>query len=389
MIKSFFVPSVSKSSHARIHGTEWQTGIFITSETVTPYYVSKAAKEKAIVVGATGLNTLHLMNPNEVKELNDAGISVVWVALPKPKRGININDSAVTVVKEFFTSPTSPAHTLFPMPAPRFLATHSTSGRILLELLHDEQTAKKLKHHFSGAVYVAPYLDTANSSRMHNPRMDFIFRNFAQTYSDLTPHETLVGRTYMAVKASTEGFRLSAKHPNLPHEGLGQEKIHSSILRALKKFVASPKHDAEMTYGQILQLQDASRKLMDQFNPAAAAVIPSIFLIGDKDPFACHRTTEHFARQMGAEIVTANGAGHYPMKDAPDLLNHFIRRVDICVRERNSIKVVSPQEFWANQSRHEPAPAYADETDDAFLGGLSGALKGITGRLYPAARIFQ
>ncbi len=386
MVESYFIPDISKPSHAHPRAATWDKGIFVTPTTATPYFVSKAPNEKAIVVGATGLNTLHLMNPPEVQELNDAGISVVWVALPKPKRGFNVNDAAVTVVREFFTSPASPAHVLFPTPAPRFLATHSTSGRILLELMHDDQVAKKLKHHFAGAVYVAPYLDTANGSRMFDKKNDKRFSSFAQKYADLTPHETVAGRTYMAIKARTEGFRLSSNQTTATDGAVAQEKIHTLIIKAIKKLVMSPKHDTEMTYGQILQLQSASRRLMDEFNPSAAAAIPSIFLIGEKDPFACHRTTEHFARQMGANIVTAKGAGHYPMKDAPDLLGNFIRRVDVCVWEKSRIEYITPQEFWAMQSA---PPKDQESKENGFLSGFGRALQGITSRLNPPARIFQ
>lgn len=386
MVESYFIPDISKPSHAHPRAATWGKGIFVTPSTATPYFVSKAPNEKAIVVGATGLNTLHLMNPHEVQELNDAGISVVWVALPKPKRGFNVNDAAVTVVREFFTSPASPAHVLFPTPAPRFLATHSTSGRILLELLNDEPVARKLCHRFSGAVYVAPYLDTANGSRMHNRKMDLVFQAFAQRYSGFTPHETMVGRTYMAIKASTEGFRLSATHHNQAEEAPEQISMHSAVLKKIQSYLASPKHDTEMTYGQILQLQSASRKLMDEFNPSAAAAVPSIFLIGNKDPFACHRTTEHFARKMGAEIITAKGAGHYPMKDAPDLLGNFIRRVDVCVREKSRIEYITPQEFWAMQSA---PPKDQESKESVFSGGFGRALKGITRLLNPPARVLQ
>jgi hypothetical protein len=134
-------------------------------------------------------------------------------------------------------------------------------------------------------------------------------------------------------------------------------------------------------------LQNASRKLMDEFNPKAAAAIPSIFLIGDRDPFACNRTTEHFARSMGADIAIANGAGHYPMKDAPEILEQFIRRVNICVNEQKKIEYITAQQFWDMQSR--PAAQPTISAVDSPLGGFRGALQGVTGFLNPPARILQ
>ena len=373
MIESYFIPDFygPKPSAA----SQWarppvnnkiQKGVFVTGSSCTPYFISRAQKETAVVIGATGLNTVSLMNPKEVKTLNDAGISVVWVALPPAKRGVNVNEAATHVVRQFLTSPLSPAHALFPEPVPRFLATHSTSGRIVLELMHEEATAKRLRHIFSGAVYVAPYLDTANGSILFNPNKARIFRAYAQACAGSTPHESTAGRIYMAMLAKSEGYR------------------------------NAPKHETEMTYGQILQLQDSSRRLMANFNPQAAAGIPSIFLVGDKDPFACHKTTEHFARLMGADVITAKGAGHYPMKDAPNLLSHFIRRVELCIRQRASVELISEADFNTKHRKPITTPQTAEEQLDNVVpirrplrDRLGGALQGAAGLLNAPARILQ
>lgn len=373
MVESYFIPdfygpkpnAVSPRAYPPAN-SRIQRGLFVTGSSGTPYFVSRAQKETAVVIGATGLNTVSLMNPQEVKTLNDAGISVVWVALPPPKRGVNVNDAATHVVRQFLTSPLSPAHAMFPEPVPRFLATHSTSGRIVLELMHEEATAKKLSHIFSGAVYVAPYLDTANGSILFNPNKARIFRAYAQACADYTPHESAVGRLYMAILAKSEGYR------------------------------RAPKHETEMTYGQILQLQDSSRRLMENFNPRAAAAIPSIFLVGNKDPFACHKTTEHFAKLMGADVITAKGAGHYPMKDAPNLLSHFVRRVELCIRQRASVELISEADFNAKHRKPIPFTRPAEEQPDNVVpirrplrDRLGGALQGAAGLLNAPARILQ
>lgn len=325
-ITSFSAIEKDISAAANFTPDHWQQGTFVHNNTQTFYFISRAPVERAIAIGAAGLNSLHLLSVEETEKLNNAGISVVWMSLPPPKRHDNIDLKATNLMRAFLTSPRSPAHMLFPSDVPRYLATHSTSGRIALQLLHEDKTRWTLKSIFSGAVYIAPYLDTANSAMLLNPIKSQIFSAFAQLCANYTPHETIAGRSYMAVMG---------RHENYSKNGDNKE---------------SP-----LTYRQILELQDSSRKLLANFNPVAASIIPSVFLTGDKDPFACHKTTTIIARRMGAEIITAQGAGHYPLKKDPTLIDFFIEKVSDCATRHAREKAQSPQfsedEFFARHAQ--------------------------------------
>ncbi len=353
--------------HARKNQTppHWQQGVFVHNQLSTPYFLSRAQTERAIVIGSAGLNSLHLLSEPEVRQLNDAGVSVVWMALPLPSRHDNIDQKATDLMRAFLTSPRSPAHMLFHSDVPRYLATHSTSGRIALQLLHEEETHKKLRQIFSGAVYVTPYLDTANSSMQFNPVKNQIFSSFAKSFSNYAPHETIAGRTYMGIMGRKENY---SKH--------GRDD------------------DSPLTYKQILALQDSSRALLKNFNPKAANAFPSIFLVGDKDPFACHKTTIDVARRMGAEIIIAHGAGHYPMKHAPKLMDAFIEKVDECAtrhaKQKSETSLISPDEFFLRHTR----PAQSEMADIARLpkrlrDSAGRALERTASALNPLAGILQ
>lgn len=364
-ITSFSAEERKNYARKNITPPHWQQGVFAHNNTATPYFLSRAPVERAIVIGSAGLNSLHLLSVDEVEKLNNAGISVVWMALPLPKRHDNIDLKATNLMRAFLTSPHSPAHMLFPSDVPRYLATHSTSGRIALQLLHEDETRKKLSSIFSGAVYVTPYLDTANSAISFNPYKNRIFSNFAKSYADYTPHETFVGRAYMA---------LMGRHENYSKNGNDKS--------------------APLTYQQILELQESSRSLLKNFNPKAANAFPSIFLVGDKDPFACHKTTMEVARRMGAEIIIAHGAGHYPMKHTPKLMDAFIEKVDECAtrhaKQKSETCFISPDEFFLRHTR----PAQSEMPDIVRLpkrlrDSAGRALERTASALNPLASILQ
>ncbi len=278
---------------------KWAHGVFSHDGMSAPYYASPASNEKAIAIGCTGLNTHYLLLPDEVKRLNAEGISLVWMAIPPVKHAAGFLNKYTELAREFFTNPKSPAHVFFPNDVPRYAATHSTSGQIFLKLLHDESTREKLTRIFSGVAYMAPYLDSANASLNHSTIGKRFFHYYANLALEKTPHEARIARWFLKYAASREDF---AQH--------GQK--------------ISP------TFGQILEVQQAGRTLLQNFNAAAANVLPSVFILGNKDPFACYKTAHTVASLMGAEKIIAKGGGHHPLLGHPEAMDSLIEKINAC-----------------------------------------------------------
>lgn len=359
---------------------KWERGIFTHDGQGAPYYVSRAKNQKALVVGGTGLKTQYLLNPSEVKRLNDSGISVIWMALPEIRGTAPFMDKYKTLLKNFLTDKNSPVFMLFPEDVIRYVGVHSTSGELFADIMHDDKDRRKIVGNYGGVVYYAPYVDTANASREHSSRFNQIAFNFyASMNLDKKPHDTLAAKIYLCLKASAEPFTslpakitdefVSKEDQKLVSrwaEGLKQT-VEDSKLGQFWKLMHAATPDISPTYRNILEVQESGRRLVDNFNAQAMNALPSIFLIGDHDPFACHKTTLDLAQKMGAsistidsgetnpvllhtaaenmaekktraEVIIAKGGGHDPIRNNPALLEIFIDRVEQCAALHERIK---------------------------------------------------
>lgn len=299
----------------------WGRGFFSTNDLMAPYYIARSPSERAVVIGCSGLNTHTILNPADVKRLNDAGISIVWMALPKIPRGAPLMETYLPLAREFFTNKNSPARLLMDNDVPRYALTHSTGGQIFFHLLHEPDTNRKLSYIFSGAVHVAPYFDTAHASRDHtHPIVQNAFRKYMARQPDALPNERLIAKSYVLWNSL-----LKSPGKDLPKAW------------RLAKNIFNPSKDGQQsrldsTCGQILELQDSGQKLTAKhnFNVEACAKIPSFFVIGDRDNFACPKTAIDTARKIGAEMKIAEGGLHDPLRSHPHLLDEFIKRVQEC-----------------------------------------------------------
>jgi hypothetical protein len=201
------------------------------------------------------------------------------------------------VAGAFFTSKHSPANQLFPHDLQRHAITHSTGGQLFWTLKQNEAMQDKLHRLFSSEIHIAPYLDSANASRRHSSFFNRLaFDMYSRRHHERKPAETLLGRVYLKLKALGEHF---TERPC----------------------------DLSPTYGQILQVQRAGRNLTDTFNPQACRCTPCDIVLGDRDPFACHKTGAEFAARVGAQLHVVKGGGHSPLNTAPDILDLLVNRI--------------------------------------------------------------
>ncbi|MFA5592436.1 MAG: alpha/beta hydrolase [Micavibrio sp.] len=280
-------------------------GVFVHENLYTNYYYARAKNEKYVVVGVAGLMAQFLLDTDQVQRLNDAGISVVWMTLTKRQKGRLSMEDDIKLARAFLTSPSSPAAHLSPADVPRYVAGHSTGGQIILSLLHEDDTRKKLTGIFAGAAYISPYLRTANVSLK---AAQHVFNRFAEYYKDVPIKKAALCKAYLAVTARNETIR------GKPAE-------------------ISP------TGGHILEAQEYGQALLNRFDPAAASALPSFFVVGSRDSFASANTTINAVKKMkdhggGADIFVAKGAKHDPIKEMPETLDILIGKVEECSKAR-------------------------------------------------------
>lgn len=275
-----------------------QSGLFRHRQYALPYFFSRAREEKALVAGCSGLNTHVLMSEEQVRRMNESGISVIWMALPPERYKQNFMDGYIHMARQFFTSPHSPARSLFLQDMPRYIMTHSTGGLLYWTIKQSPRTLERLQSLYAGEIHIAPYFDSANASRDHATSFRRkVFELYARLHHNHTPMETLLGRTYLSRNAARE--RLISRPP-----------------------------DICPTFGQIREVQQAGRTLTESFNPAASgSTAPCTIILGERDPFACHKTAKEFALRVGARLHLVEDGGHAPLDQAPELFDAMIHSI--------------------------------------------------------------
>jgi alpha-beta hydrolase superfamily lysophospholipase len=288
------------------HLSKTEGGTFFHDDLHTCYHISRADKEKAVVIGLSGLNTEQLMTPRDTQRLNDNGITLIWMTLPRPHVGRPFMQDFEKLSRAFLTSPSSPVFGLLSNDVPFFLAAHSTGGTILLKLMQEQDTRRKLSAAFLGAAYVAPFLDVPFASDEHS----FKIGSFRPLY-------------WLFEKYAD-------KHSNERVIDLPIVKRYLKLMKKGRDFLNTP-IDTCPTLGQIREIQAYSRTMRKTFDPKAAGTLRSVFMAGASDPFTCFKTTKSFVEKIpGANFEPAYKAGHDPIFDRPELLQKFIDHLNSC-----------------------------------------------------------
>jgi alpha-beta hydrolase superfamily lysophospholipase len=267
-------------------------GLLFNNGVSTAYYLSRAKNEKALVVGISGLDSHFLLDREEIEHLNARGLSVIWMANPLPDHDDDpFMERNTALSREFLTNEiSSPVFRLFDLDLPRYLLTHSTGGQITLKLMQEDIAGDSIAQNYSGAMHMAPYLDSANASVAHSRAKQVVFEIYSNMNKRKRSQETTFGKIYLKYFAANEYFSQAA----------------------LDNDDKSPRKNGP-TYGHIMEVQSHGRRLMESFNGAAVNRIPNIFVIGAEDK------------------MIIPGVGHDPMYKREDLRNVFIGKVDECV----------------------------------------------------------
>lgn len=361
---------------------QWRSGTFFHDNNQVPWHYAPAANPKAVFVGCSGINTHYLLEPKQIKKMNDAGISVIWMVLPPVHHEHDFMDHYLALTKEFFTSPRSPAKTLEPTNLPRFCGGRSTGAQLLLWADRDPDTHRKLTHNFMEAAYMAPCLGFSNAFKLA------AFSWYANKKPDVTPHERFFSNMFLKKRAANEPFY---------EEGPEGSPIFSELVdilgrgyRLTHNFDAEHKISLQEVFLEGLKkVWWGSEHLTDNVNVDKSNVLPSAFYLGDDDPFVKHDHAARFARSMGADIYTIKGGGHNPFKTRAGEVDPLNLLIDRILTKAKTYRVsehvlAQAQPPWSAVEKIEPtkweelsySARFALQSGAGFLNSAAGLLKG-------------
>lgn len=320
-------PAISPENQGLLKSDDWSVP-FYNSPTTT-------GQIQGLIVGISGLNSHHMINPEELQHLNSQGFAAMWMGMPLHDRELGFMEPLTNIARLFLTNADSPANKWYSPHIPRYLLTHSTGGQIVFRLLNIPEVNKKLTATFSGAMHMAPYFDSAGASAECPDLVQKAWDFYTDFYKNKRPHEVFISRAYMKLRAGNEHFTRKSSGDDGP------------------------------THGQIREPQQTGRALMATFNKEAMQSIPHYFLFGENDPFACTKVGVKFAEAIGAEYEVVPGGGHDPIEGREDLREKYIGKIEECLKERRLMRAA----FQNTLQQYRPARTAANLTPPHEIAG--------------------
>ena len=321
----------------------WTQDFFLVDGEPINYYVARAENELGVMVGCSGLKSNNPLSIEAVQAYNNAGISVILMALPNPERGLGFMPHFRKVFERFALDEKSPVHTIFPKKLPKFLYGHSTGGLLALRTLTKTLITDSFKDMgYKSANIESPFSDTAGASLHHSSRLGrSAFNRYARWHKDKLPKETLGGLWYLHY---SEGK--NALHASLPNASkiervsLKSAYALNTTVRAIKDRFFPNSHDKSIwflnegsyrtpTYGQILEDQQFGRKFYTRLNTLKnpQTAIPTSIIASYNDPFSCTPTTiDKIVKPLHTAFYSAQGL-HNPLSEDAESLQYSIEQI--------------------------------------------------------------
>lgn len=340
----------------------WDRDYFLVDNVPVYYYVARAERELGVKVGCSGLKSDRPLSAAAVEAYNDAGISVIMMALPNPGRSLNFMPYYRKVFEEFVMAEESPVHTLFHKDLPKFLYGHSTGGQLLTRMITSPRHKETLtRQNYVAAEAEAPFFEGTNLSVNYNSSLKrTAFDLYAYWNRNALPRETFGGLFYLhysherrkfdvkfskasalakipmqaayilniAAKTADDLYLSKIKNKavelgsdfmlKIPLNAaialrMATEKIKKDYLpESIKKPTLWFERNSEFrtpTYGQIQEDQHQGRKTYQLFkNGDRKPCMPLTIIGSENDPFSCTKTTQsEVVNQLGAHFHMANG----------------------------------------------------------------------------------
>ena len=249
-------------------------------------YIHEAPDPHGVVAYVTGWKGDPRAEEETIQNLQQAGFSVIAIALDSPVTETGSLPDNIELVKSFLFDKDAPMYKDFPADIPRFVVTHSTSGMLYqhaqLKAREEFDTLPDIQHTY----HTAAFFDTAHSSRIFNPSIHKLFRIHARMNHDEPSGNSLIDRLYFYVGGNAQ--KLATEPPS-----------------------------ARPTHGQISEISALGAeyiRMKQSDTPPPRSNIPQTFYISENDDYACPKTQELVAELEGAEVKFCRDE-HNPLHD--------------------------------------------------------------------------
>ena len=281
------------------------------------FYTSVAKEEKAIVIGGSGLKHDFPLPPDQVKKLNDAGYSYLWIGLPNPIRDDNFVEHFVHIAEELLTNPHNDLmRKWLAKDVPKLFLGYSTSAQLFFHLLRNNRTFETLTNDFSGAVAISPYLrppqlDTDDRFRAR------MLRKAAKQYPQHVSVETRFGA----------GYYLAGKEEGVNIPNWLQILSHTPL--RLDPKLAEGMEYTTPTLQQMVELMDHGTIILDDsFNKASNLLnrngLPILIMTGSQDSYAGAKINRGFSERADMALYECPTAKHALMYEDPQAIQVLI-----------------------------------------------------------------
>jgi pimeloyl-ACP methyl ester carboxylesterase len=285
------------------------------------FYTSEAENEKAIVIGGSGLKHDFPLPFDQVKKLNDAGYSYLWIGLPNPIRNDKFVEHYVHIAEELLTNPRNEImQKWLAKDKPKLFLGYSTSAQLFFHLLRNNRTFETLTNDFTGAVAISPYLrppklETDNCLRAR------ILRNAAKKHPQCVSVETRMGA----------GYYLAGKEDGIDVPNWLQILSHTPL--RLDPRLAEGMEFTTPTLQQMVELMDHGTPILhDSFNENSNLInrngLPILIMTGSQDSYAGAQINREFSERTNMSLYECPDAKHALMYEDPQAIQVLISAYD-------------------------------------------------------------
>lgn len=329
------------------------------------FYTAEAKNEKAVILGGSGLKNDFPIPPDQIETLNNAGYSILWVALPNPIRNDNFVEHFVHIAEELITNPENQImKEWLSKDVPKLFFGYSTTAQLFFHLLRENRTFDTLTKDFKGAVVMSPYLRPPNLDK-EGCLKERLLRMMARNHPDRVSLETRLGAGYYlaGLKDKTDVPGLLQIIRNMP--------LH------LDPNLANGMKYTTPTFQQMIELMDHGLPILkDSFNSSSnicnRSDFPILMITGKNDSYAGADINRAFADRANIALYESPNSKHAVAYEDPkaiqimiggydsmltgtfDQTTHALKHWDQKIQERTSSSLLSSMQLLPSLGRLRP-----------------------------------
>jgi hypothetical protein len=257
-------------------------------------YVAPAKNERLVIMGGSGLKQDFIRSPEDIRELNNAGITTSWFVIPNPVRNLGFMDYFHEATQEVIINPRHPeVRKLCARAVPKIFMGLSTGAQLFLASAKDEEKVNKLNAVFSGAVLESLFIKPPDTENPVSPA-SLAFQAFAHWHKSDLPSETFMGNTFLDKTERSE-------------RSLGDAEL------------------VEPAFGQTLELMSGGKEVRQEVRSPNSNIhklnFPILLAAGENDGFSSQIEQAGIAKNLKAAFRLYKGKEHSPLTgNMPDVI---------------------------------------------------------------------